>query len=247
MKFHYTLLSIGIFQFIRSVSSADSVGGCSPTPVDKGLYAEYIEVAENEWTVGDSASLESGLAVVSQREAEYSWSGVTEQDFWIYPGTNVLYGHDVTTDHFGLRLTGYLYAETTGDYTISITFADDAASLSIGAGVAMECCGSSQFPTAVTEYAHWYAEGESTSVAKTVHLTAGVYYPIKVVFMNVVSGAHFNMSVTYPDGTNHTTDIDWYSSTNNSTSCPYSTTTTNIWTGSDTEYFTVTGSDGDVT
>ncbi|EGV59916.1 hypothetical protein CANTEDRAFT_128761, partial [Yamadazyma tenuis ATCC 10573] len=220
MKFHYTLSLVGIFQFIGTVSSADSVGGCSPTAVEKGLYAEYIKVANHEWKEGDTTSLESGVAVVSQREAEYSWEGITQQDFLVSKNTDVLYGHDVTTANFGLRLTGYLYAEATGDYTIAVTYADDAASLSIGAGVAMECCGSTQSPANVTEFAHWYGHLESTSVSKTVSLTAGVYYPIKVVYFNVEDGGEFNMSVTYPDGTAHTTDINWYSSTDNSTSCP---------------------------
>ncbi|WEJ96112.1 hypothetical protein PSN45_003648 [Yamadazyma tenuis] len=251
MKIQFKLATLVVFQLFCGVATADTIGGCSPSSVTKGLYADYVNITSEEY--GIYTGLDAALSAIDQAEADYSWGGVTSQDFSFeasddgtaYYGD--LYGKNVNVAYFGLRLSGYFYASTTGDYTFEISFADDAASFTLGSGVAMDCCGSKPLTGNLDEMASVYASGEASSATETVTLTGGVYYPIKVVYYQATGLGQLNMSVTYPDGTKHTDDIDWYSSTDNSSSCPYSVTTTIIWTGTDTETVTVTGSDGDVT
>ncbi|EGV65462.1 hypothetical protein CANTEDRAFT_92688, partial [Yamadazyma tenuis ATCC 10573] len=248
MNNQFSITFLFVVQLLCATTTAATIGGCSPQSVSKGLYAEYIKLTE-DYSVATAKLATVALTVIDKSEAEYSWGGVTSQNFYFADrGASAvngdLYGKTVNVGHFGLRLSGYFYASTTGVYTFEISYVDDAASITLGAGVAMDCCGSEPLTGNVDENAYLIGDDKSTTATEKVTLTAGAYYPIKMVYyQGGKKMAEFNMSVLYPDGTNHTTDIDWYSSTDNSTSCPYSTTTTIIWTGSDTETFTETASD----
>ncbi|EGV62967.1 hypothetical protein CANTEDRAFT_107124, partial [Yamadazyma tenuis ATCC 10573] len=212
MNNRFTVTLLFVFQLLCAAATADTIGGCSPQSVSKGLYAEYIKTTLKEYGVWNKTEATTGLSALDKSEAEYSWGGITNQNFNIVgsaDGTATdgdLYGNTVNIEYFGLRLSGYFYASTTGDYTFDIDYVDDAASITLGAGVAMDCCGS-ELTGNVEENAYIYAVKKSTTVRKTVTLTAGVYYPIKVVYYQANAYAEFEMSVLYPDGTNHTTDI----------------------------------------
>ncbi|EGV60947.1 hypothetical protein CANTEDRAFT_137418, partial [Yamadazyma tenuis ATCC 10573] len=247
MSIWFTINVLVIVQFLCAVATADTIGGCRPPSVDKGLYAEYINTTLDEYPFSNQSEATAALSAIDNSEAGLSWGGVTSQNFnFATPADSAvyaeLYGKTVNVGYFGLRLSGYFYATTTGDYTFDISNADDTASITLGAGVAMDCCGSGPLTGNLDENAYYIQGSGSTTATETVTLTAGVYYPIKIVYYQEGGPSSFTMSVTYPDDITHTSDIDWYSSTDNSTSCPYSVTTTVTWTGTDTETVTVTGS-----
>ncbi|WEJ97778.1 hypothetical protein PSN45_005339 [Yamadazyma tenuis] len=249
MKIQNILPLVAITHFVRAAT--DVVGGCSPTEVTEGLFAEYVSLTYEEYGTGNDEAATTALTAIDQATAEYSWGGVTEQNFAFAgaggsrsPLDKVLYGKTVNINYFGLRLSGYFYAASTGDYTFEISVADDAGSLTIGAGAAMDCCGSGPVTGNLDEYTYWNSNtGTNVPISKTVSLVAGAYYPVKVVYYQAYHGSTLTMSVTYPDGVEHTDDIDWYSSTDNSTTCAIPTTTIPYF-GSQTTTLTSDNSNG---
>lgn len=115
-----------------------------------------------------------------------------------------VYGFPITATNFTVELTGYLYINVSGLYTFSIDSVDDAAGISIGAGVAFDCC--DQNTTNVSANASLSVNGmkpwtaSSPPISDTIYLFAGHYYPVKVVYVNMMNQGMMSTSVTGPDG-----------------------------------------------
>lgn len=121
----------------------------------------------------------------------------------VAPGIPV-YGFPITATNFTVELTGYLSINVSGLYTFSIDSVDDAAGISIGAGVAFDCC--DQNTTNVGTNASLTVNGmkpwtaNSPPISDTVYLFAGHYYPVKVVYVNMMNQGKMSTSVVGPEG-----------------------------------------------
>ncbi|KAM9903105.1 hypothetical protein OXX69_008057, partial [Metschnikowia pulcherrima] len=142
-----------------------------------------------------------------------------------------VYGYEVTVSNFTMSIGGYFLANQTGNYTFNM-FADDGGFLQIGAGES--CCGEAVEDASGDSFrALW----PSTANAR-IALEAGVYYPVKVVYVNWSGPGGFQLRYTAPDG-QVTTDMgsQIYQMRQLCTR-----TTTRTWTGSATTTFTRTES-----
>lgn len=104
-----------------------------------------------------------------------------------------------------MLMTGYFLAPTTGTYNLDLTYVDDLAYINVGAGNAFNCCQlarSVNTPGAFSLYAIW----PQAQNFVTIDLVAGLYYPIRVFYVNrnYIGGLKFYF--TTPDGIQHT---DW--------------------------------------
>ncbi|SSD61491.1 uncharacterized protein SCODWIG_03252 [Saccharomycodes ludwigii] len=151
--------------------------------------------------------------------------------------------------------TGYFVPPTTGVYKIGIEYIDDLGIVSFGANSAFECC--LQHSTSTTPQSYqisslWSSSGPSGVNEVSVTLNAGIYYPLRIFYVNRQNIAGMNFGYTDPDGVYHN---DWseviYNFKDSDASCdaPSGNSTTYIpWTGSvtstiGTSIFTTTGSD----
>lgn len=92
---------------------------------------------------------------------------------------------------FTLNQRGYIYAQESGAYTFSASNIDDIVELWIGS----------------TAYSGWTRANANLDQAIfqsaqpfTITLTAGQYYPVRIVFGQAQGAAAFDMTVTAPDG-----------------------------------------------
>ncbi|WEJ97215.1 hypothetical protein PSN45_004763 [Yamadazyma tenuis] len=231
--------------------------GCSPPSTSSGLSVDYFDdVAYKNRTTGY-------LNVIDSMTPDYTNNGVSDINFAFTGITQVssadadsttdyrdVYGRSTNVVKFGLRLSGYFLAPEDGTYTFTFTAADDTIAMTLGGATQdLDCCiGANELSLEGSLKANGTTAGGSTSSISKVSMIAGNYYPVKIIYYNMSpTAAGMTLQVTYPDGTTHTDDIPWYYSTADDEDLCTTTTTTNIWTGTDTEYFTVTGSDGDVT
>ncbi|WEJ93180.1 hypothetical protein PSN45_000641 [Yamadazyma tenuis] len=259
MKLTSLLSGLAILPYI--FVAGIEVGGCDPdATATSGLKAEFFSVSSSEVdTPLNPSKLESFLQTMDQYSVVCTGNTGSDPNFYyssdIIGGAATIYSCPIAnTKAIGVRLTGYIYASESGTYTISAFF-NNVGVLTVGDGNAMSACCSNDSVAYNKADDNWLVSSNSGVAADTgtesesYDLKAGYYYPIKIVFYNGYSGdGVFNISMVLPDGTDLTSDFPFYdfNLTDNS-ACPIITTTTVIWTGTDTEYFTVTGSDGDVT
>ncbi|GEQ69464.1 hypothetical protein JCM33374_g3136 [Metschnikowia sp. JCM 33374] len=141
-----------------------------------------------------------------------------------------IYGYDISQSNFTMTVGGYFLATQTGDYRFNM-YADDGGYLQFGAG--QSCCGN-----AVDDVIGDSFKAEWPATANTIFtLQAGVYYPMKMVFVNWNGPGGLNIRYTAPDGSIVTEmGSQVYQIRSFCTK-----TTTETWTGSDTR--TITRSD----
>lgn len=115
-----------------------------------------------------------------------------------------IYGFPVTATNFTVELSGYLFINVSGLYTFSINSVHDAAGISIGAGTAFDCCHqNARYPSTNTSLnvvgmGPWTSN--STPISDTVYLFAGHYYPVRVVYVNIMNQGMMSTSMRGPDG-----------------------------------------------
>lgn len=92
-------------------------------------------------------------------------------------------------------------AETDGIYTFDMTKVDDGAMVFIG-DAAYDCCKPGSIPTgdadtaAMFSYKAWNQPSDASYV--WIYFEAGSYYPIRIVYANVISAGGINLEVTAP-------------------------------------------------
>lgn len=115
-----------------------------------------------------------------------------------------LYGVSTTATNVTVELTGYLYVKVTGVYTFAIKGADDAASISVGGGVAFDCCDQDSLNSThdtsldVNGIKPW--QKDPTPVTASVYLFEDNYYPVKLMYVNIQNVASLETTLTLPDG-----------------------------------------------
>ncbi|SMN20083.1 similar to Saccharomyces cerevisiae YHR211W FLO5 Lectin-like cell wall protein (flocculin) (Partial), partial [Maudiozyma saulgeensis] len=116
-----------------------------------------------------------------------------------------MYGFMTTATNITVELSGYLYTTQTGNYSFSLNNVDDAASITVGAGVAFDCCAQSDQHPSLMFYSDVVSikpsVGAAMTVSSKIYLYAGNYYPVKIVYTNSKSVASLGTTLTLPDGT----------------------------------------------
>ena len=116
-----------------------------------------------------------------------------------------MFGFSTTPTNITVELSGYLYTSQTGNYVFSLNNIDDAAIIVVGADVAFPCCGQ-----AAQDLLYDYnsdvtclkgGNSPPPNCQTTISLTAGNYYPVRIVYANIMSLGRLGTSLTLPDGT----------------------------------------------
>ena len=165
---------------------------------------------------------------------------------------NFNYAEEFTISNFTMLLTGYFYAEMTGDYNFQLE-ADDLAYLSFGAGNAFDCCGMEQSvtdPDAFDLIVIW-KDTDDLSGNVTFSLNEGVYYPLRLLYTNRDFYGVLSLKYTDPSGVLHSDFSDQiFQFPDSPGGCANDVHyTTTVWTGTytttySTTVFTSIGSDG---
>ncbi|KAM9934938.1 hypothetical protein OXX80_005474, partial [Metschnikowia pulcherrima] len=213
-----------------------ALNGCNPTTIiSRGFDVDFYHYPLKDTAFKDDPDYyTSGYKRYGHLA---SVSGVTALNYATNSKVSVvdygtLYGYRLTISNFSMSIGGYFLADQTGDYAFTMK-ADDGAFFQFGAGET--CCGN---PLEDVSGETFKAEWPNT--ANTVfNLQAGVYYPMKIVFVNWNGPGALNIKYTAPDGT-VTTEIG--SRIFQAEEVCY-TTTTRTWTGSQTSTITYSGSD----
>lgn len=115
--------------------------------------------------------------------------------------SNYNLNQQISVSNFAMLITGYFLAKTTGTYSFNLDYIDDLAYVNVGAGKAFDCCqqGSSESkPAPFDLFAQWASSKPTDSIQ--ADLIAGLYYPIRLFYVNrdYIGGLQF--SYTDPSG-----------------------------------------------
>lgn len=113
------------------------------------------------------------------------------------PVQGLIYGFDVTATNFTMELTGYFIPRSLGTHVFEISNINDGVAVFIGDGNAFQC-GELLSKKFTSEYL--FATGPDDISQGSAELQAGVYYPVRLVFVNAESDASLSFNVIGPDG-----------------------------------------------
>ncbi|BAP72130.1 flocculation protein FLO9 [Kluyveromyces marxianus] len=257
------------------LSNADSINGCAPkkdSPV-KGFDISYYHYpmipskgsnkcftfdpvyVQYNYLHGDYQTYGGGLLGTSKGVTDLSFS-LGERDSCNPPvngklPANYNFNDPITITNFSMLITGYFYAQKSGEYEFSLDYVDDLSYVNIGAGKAFDCC---HKQISVTDPGPFDLSTiwPKTSDTATVTLLEGFYYPLRIFYINRQSLAELKISFKDPDGIVHHNFDGYIYSVPDGHECPAIITTTTIpWTGTFTSTYTtqstITGSDGSET
>lgn len=167
-----------------------------PTPPpckNEGLQWAYYHFGEGNVIPYNSNGSNYNIDVSALKHTHPNTTGTT-----VYVNVNStgastpidIYGHQETPDFFALNHRGYIYANTTGTYAVTLIEVDDVA----------------YFWYNATAYAGWnvtnadiYGHFDSAD-SLHIDLVAGQYLPIRLVYANAQGAASLPFSITGPDG-----------------------------------------------
>ncbi|KAH0419318.1 glycoside hydrolase, partial [Aureobasidium melanogenum] len=145
-------------------------------------FAYYPGLASTQWNYH---SVNYGLDAENYKTVTPNYTGVTNSIggfAWnTYHQSSTIYGSSRPFDHEKMILNhrGYFFAPTSGDYTFSIPTVDDAAFFWLG-DVAY---------SGFNEFNYLLLDNQANGTqSATVTLTAGKYYPIRLIYGNVGGG-----------------------------------------------------------
>lgn len=114
-----------------------------------------------------------------------------------------VFGFEITTMNYTVEIVGYLLASQTGSYKFTMESIDDSAQLSIGAGIAFDCCNSDE-TSHNTDFTINAVKGwnqDAAFASGSTDLEKGFYYPFQLVYTNAVTFGHLKFQMILPDGT----------------------------------------------
>lgn len=227
----------------------------TPQPGSPGCYSSGKTFQTTEYLHGGYETYGGGLIGSS--------SGVTDLTFSVpaagKSGPNCLavgtgnlppnynYKPQLTVTNFSMLITGYFLAPTTGSYDFIVNYVDDLTYVSIGAGKAFGCC---QVGTTGSNPGQFDLIVNFGDTGKTtVDLLGGVYYPLRIFYVNTQKDSKLSVSFKGPDGIIHETFEDYVFMATDSEECTVPlVTTTSFWTTmattTETNLAVVTGTDG---
>ncbi|KAG0678849.1 hypothetical protein C6P43_000477 [Kluyveromyces marxianus] len=213
------------------------------------VYVQY------SYLHGDYQTYGGGLLGTSKGVTDLSFS-LGERDSCNPPvngklPANYNFNDPITITNFSMLITGYFYAQKSGEYEFSLDYVDDLSYVNIGAGKAFDCC---HKQISVTDPGPFDLSTiwPKTSDTATVTLFEGFYYPLRIFYINRQSLAELKISFKDPDGIVHHNFDGYIYSVPDGHECPAIVTTTTIpWTGTFTSTYTtqstITGADGSET
>ncbi|GME69741.1 unnamed protein product [Ambrosiozyma monospora] len=137
-----------------------------------------------------------------------SLSGITDPNFSTsYKPYNVktgaIYGADVTFTNIVLELSGYFVPTSSGIHTFTLNKIDDAAMVWFG-NEGHDCCTANDEQTSdkldSLLWTYKPLNKGTTSKTTSIYLEMGVYYPIKIVFVNIRQTAALEFTVEDSNG-----------------------------------------------
>lgn len=255
--------SLFILIFIKT-SLAYLPQGCTP----KGNFKAGFNIKAYDYKQNDNINIFRPQYLAyeyAQQKLLDSTSGITNINLHYYGsstnsdtvfGMKKLHGGNIC-----FEFKTYFRAPTTGKYKLTLENVDDSAAIYFGGGLGFDCCAEDEPPLLTTDATLSTARpgptSENGNADVFIDLEEGVYYPLRIVYINIVAHADFIFSMTLPDGTvikdfkNYAYSIPSSEQTECTVPIPdFSNTTTTIpWTGTYTTlYSTYTtyyiGSDG---
>ncbi|KAM9917645.1 hypothetical protein OXX59_009198, partial [Metschnikowia pulcherrima] len=149
---------------------------------------------------------------------------------------STIYGYGLSYTNFAMDVSGWFRADQTGLYTFTL-MADDGGSIQFGS--VSGCCGKASSLVSGSKLDASYPSASTASFS----LVKGVYYPIKIVYVNQLERARFEVSYRDPSGNLVTELGTQLYQIEQSEEC--AVTTTHYGTGSHLSTSTVTPPDGD--
>lgn len=107
----------------------------------------------------------------------------------------------ISVTNFTMEVTGYFLAPQTGVYQTQVE-GDDSVTLFIGAGQAFDCCAQT-VPFKADTFISTNVGSAGAGLVPTTHETymqKGLYYSIKLVYINYMERAALNLAMKLPDG-----------------------------------------------
>ncbi|MDN5583850.1 MAG: PA14 domain-containing protein, partial [Lactobacillus sp.] len=108
------------------------------------------------------------------------------------------------SNHFLFEYTSYFTPTQSGLYKFQLINVDDGAAIFLGNG-AFNCCApsaSGNLPNSVNSLLTvGYLNGPQSGSTGYVYLQGGLYFPFRLVYVNIDTKAWFNFSIVQPDGT----------------------------------------------
>ncbi|GEQ69388.1 hypothetical protein JCM33374_g3059 [Metschnikowia sp. JCM 33374] len=192
IKYYYWL----VVAFLASVVIADPIGCPATAQTGTGFDVTFYH-----YPLISTKKVDPKYNVTTFDWFGYlgSTSGVTQVNFQkpdqgdATVAYDQVYNFGLTYSNFSMNMTGYFLAPQTGTYTFSFT-GDDSISFSVGSSGS--CCGS--VSENVDGSSAVMSAGEATTFQ--VNLVAGLYYPTRLLYLNVRGGAQVDVSYTAPDG-----------------------------------------------
>lgn len=171
-----------------SIPNADQTPGWAVRPFS---IPESVSDLQQELTVTYLSNLGSGVGT-----ADYiSFS------FDSYDTNYQMYGLTFDAFNFGLEYTAYIYAEMSGYHAIHVHDTDDNLAVIVGAGNAFDCCTGAISSGATPLYiANLNTSPKASEKIGYVYLEKGLYYPIRVVYGNLMANAQIHVDVLDPNG-----------------------------------------------
>ncbi|KAH0387173.1 hypothetical protein E4T50_15899 [Aureobasidium sp. EXF-12298] len=176
-------------------TSTSTVNYC-PTPPSCNNEGIRWAIYPNNVYNSDNTYSQYDPTVIKPQAPEYQTTasvcgGLYESDV----GQISIYGSTQTfeSDYFTLNHVGYIFAQTSGTYTFTLTQPDDIALLWLGSNAYSGWTRDNADATAVIF--------GNPSASATVDLVQGQYLPFRVVFGQAQGAVSFYLTLTAPDGT----------------------------------------------
>ncbi|KAM9913614.1 hypothetical protein OXX69_001430, partial [Metschnikowia pulcherrima] len=194
------------------IASADTLGCRSSTRLRDGFdvifynypyntpYFQTHEYYQGQYSQWGSYATTTGVTTVNfvqktTNTQRYPWSPVVKHL------TSPIYGVSVpgpNYQNYAMEMTGWFYASKTGDYSFTQSV-DDGGSIQFGQ--VRGCCGTvSEIVSDYVSDAWSIGQVGPWETHNTFYLVAGVYYPIKMVYVNSLTDTGFSVSYSDPDG-----------------------------------------------
>ena len=174
-------------------------------------------------------------------------TGVTDINFNkgaidLHSHSGEIYGETVQITNFGMVLTGWFYAEQSGEYQLTLPSEDEGISIQFGRG--KSCCGNFDDEIVTDEMSYVTVRHPSHNKVYSVQLIEGLYYPMRLVYFNAFGGSKIQIPWTMPDGT---TREDFKNVRQIDTAKEYCAVFTTVISGSHSTEYTTTRTDNTTT
>lgn len=224
-----------------------------PNPNSAGCYLINSVFQTDEYQHGGYETLGGGLIGRSNGVTNltyYSPSTCSPGCCKVQVGNvppNYNYDSQVALGNLTMLLTGYFLPPKSGNYKFNVDYVDDVTYMNIGAGKAFGCChiNSTVSNPGPFDLTLTYPDSKNSA---TVNLLEGLYYPVRILYINRYDTGKLLMSFEDPDGVIHQTFDDYVFMAPDGDECPAPVATTTIpWTfqstTTQTTVVTTSGSD----